>query len=278
MSKGSSARSWLHELDRLLRGDATRPDALSGGAVSLPVGGLTVVGVVLGAVAGACMGSFAVTHEGGTGPVQILASAIKVPLLFLLTLVVTFPSLYVFNALVGSRLTFGSLLRLLVAAMAVMLTVLASLGPIVAFFSVVTESYAFVLLLNVAAFSVAGTLGLNFLLQTLHRLSLAIGLSESPTRPMAAAVGPEASSQGSDPDPMIRNPPGALDAYRRPPDRHVRLVFRCWVVLFGLVGAQMAWVLRPFVGNPHQPFTWLRPRQSNFFEAVLQSIGQLLGS
>jgi hypothetical protein len=40
----------------------------------------------------------------------------KVPLLFGLTLLVTFPSLYVFNALVGSQLTLSSVLRLIVAA------------------------------------------------------------------------------------------------------------------------------------------------------------------
>ena len=44
---------------------------------------------------------------------------LKVPALFLLTLIVTMPSLYVFNALVGSRLTFLSVLRLLVASLAV---------------------------------------------------------------------------------------------------------------------------------------------------------------
>ena len=38
---------------------------------------------------------------------QVLASMVKVPLLFYLTLLVTLPSLYVFNALVGSRLRAG---------------------------------------------------------------------------------------------------------------------------------------------------------------------------
>ena len=43
---------------------------------------------------------------------------------------------------------------------------------------------------------------------------------------------------------------------------------RYWVVLFGLVGAQMGWVLRPFIGKPGLPFVWFRGRESNFFEAV----------
>ena len=100
-------------------------------------------------------------------------SAAKVPMLFFLTLIVTFPSLYVFNALVGSRLSFRTVLRLLVAALGVMLAVLASFGTIVVFFSLCTTSYPFMVLLNVAMFAVAGLLGMGFLLQTLHRLSLA---------------------------------------------------------------------------------------------------------
>ena len=60
-----------------------------------------------------------------------------------------------------------------------MATVLASLGPIVAFFSLSTTSYPFMLLFNVAVFSVSGVLGLTFLLQTLQherrRSSTALG-------------------------------------------------------------------------------------------------------
>lgn len=268
MPKDGGVSRWFAELDRLLRGEATRPSALQRGGVEVPVGGLTVVGTLLGGVAGACMGSYAVSHAGGTGPVQILASAVKIPVLFALTLVVTFPSLYVFNALVGSRLSVGSLLRLLTAAIAVMLTVLASLGPIVAFFSVVTESYSFVILMNVAAFTVSGVLGLGFLLQTLHRLSLALDARRLPS------PSPPPTPEPMPPSPA--EPGGALERVERAPDRQVRFVFRCWIALFGLVGAQMAWVLRPFIGNPDQPFTLFRERQSNFFEAVLGALGDLL--
>src|SRR5262249_57268077 len=124
-------------------------------------------------VYGLCMGMVAVCGEKGPAPMQVLASMIKVPLLFYLTLLVTLPSLYVFNALVGSRLSLGGVLRLLIASVGVNVTVLASLGPIVAFFSVCTTSYPFMLIFNVVVFAVAGLFGLRFLLQTLHRLSVA---------------------------------------------------------------------------------------------------------
>ena len=54
--------------------------------------------------------------------------------------------------------------------------------------------------------------------------------------------------------------------------KRVRTVFGWWMVIFALVGAQMSWVLRPFIGAPGKPFTWFRPRGSNFFESVLHTI------
>src|SRR5688572_18438566 len=168
---------WLKHLDRLLRGDATRPEELREGQINIDASGMAVMIVLLGMIYGLCMGSYSLLKEmpdnfdPNTRYMQLLATTVKVPALFYLTLLVTFPSLYVFNALVGSRLTITSVLRLLVASLAVNLAVLASLGPIVMFFSVSTKSYAFVLLLNVVTFGVAGLLGLIFLRQTLNRLT-----------------------------------------------------------------------------------------------------------
>ena len=51
-----------------------------------------------------------------------------------------------------------------------------------------------------------------------------------------------------------------------------RRVFLIWVLVFGLVGAQSGWILRPFVGSPDVPFTWFRPKQGSFFEGVGASL------
>jgi hypothetical protein len=71
----------------------------------------------------------------------------------------------------------------------------------------------------------------------------------------------------------------SIGVFDRPDERtlgkNVKLVFGCWVVLFALVGAQMSWVLRPFIGDPALPFTLFRSRQSNFFEDVLGALGAL---
>ena len=39
--------------------------------------------------------------------------------------------------------------------------------------------------------------------------------------------------------------------------RH-RLLLRTWIVIYAFVGVQMAWVLRPFVGDPNQPTRFFR--------------------
>ena len=256
----------LRDLDRILRGEATRLPALRAGQVEFDVRGLLLVLLGLGALTGFCMGWFAVFNRDTPEFRQLLAAMLKVPALFFLTLLVTFPSLYVFNALVGSRLTAVGLLRLLLAALGVTLALLASFGPIIAFFSLTTKSYPFMVLLNVLLFAIAGGLGLVFLLQTLHRLTLAA--------PVAVEVLPVALEEGSPPAPL--DPAGALEGT---PGiglgRNVTLVFRCWVLAFALVGAQMSWVLRPFIGAPDVEFKWFRPRESHFFESIWHTLQNL---
>jgi hypothetical protein len=278
-------RHWIRALDRVLKGEATRPDALRAGSIDIPLAGLSVVLLLLGVFYGLCMGVFAIVSRWGTaraamGWEQAAASAVKVPLLFFLTLLVTLPSLYVFNALVGSRLTLGAVVRLLVSALAVMLALQASFGTIVVFFSVSTTSYAFMVLLNVVLFAVSGFLGLGFLLQTLHRLSRVQAIAE----PEPATLEPYPAPAGVPMPPLPDQPlvpsgpavPGALDRVRgQAPDQSVKMVFRIWVVVFALVGAQMGWVLRPFIGHPNANFTFFRERKENFFQAVATKVQEL---
>lgn len=275
---------WVRSLDRVLKGEATNPAALRAGTVDVQAGGLTALLVVLGALYGACMGAFALVSRWGTptvtgGWVQMGYSAAKVPMLFFLTLLITFPSLYVFNALVGCRLAFAAVVRLLVAALGVTLAVLASFGTIVVFFSLCTTSYPFMVLLNVVMFAVAGLLGMNFLLQTLHRLAIArSGVAEAQAPAAGSdptALPPQTPEVYPPPLPPAVNP-GALDRTAgQTVGGGVRAVFAIWVLVFGLIGAQMGWVLRPFIGAPNAPVTFFRPREGNFFEAVANKISDL---
>lgn len=306
---------WLKHLDRVIRGEAMKPSALRSGEIEQPVAGLVVIGAILGALYGLCMGSYAIFQKADAPLLQIIATTVKVPVLFFLTLAVTFPSLYVFNALVGSRLSLLSVVRLLVISLTVMLTVLASLGPIVAFFSASTTSYPFMLLLNVVFFAIAGFLGLRCVLITLNRLSIAIAQSDAaetvlpasnntadphqiPTMQASSQVTPQATAQpqvtsqpqvpplfvaqgaapgvgyGAPQRPAPAQSPRPLSSVEKAA-LEVKAVFQIWIIVFGVVGAQMAWVLRPFLGSPHHVFTWFRPRSSNFFEAIINAIQHL---
>jgi hypothetical protein len=286
----------LREVDELLRGDRTTPQLLAEQGLNIRARRMVFVVIAMGMIYGLCMGSFSLLKTvppelAGSSDryMQVAASVVKTPALFFLTLLVTLPSLYVFNALVGSRLRPLGMFRLLFASLAVNTTVLASLGPIVAFFSVSTSSHAFIVLLNVAVFAVAGTLGLMFLLQTMHRMTggdprIKQRMKWPVPAPMTAEASTgEATEDGSE-DVVLT--PVAATQLREPsaidmPEgevfaQHTQTVFRCWVVLFALVGAQMGWVMRPFIGTPELPFSWFRERDSNFFAAVLGALRKVL--
>ena len=161
--------SWLLAVDQILRGQVTQPGRSIPSDIRFPIVGVSVVVVLMAMVYGFCMGVFSLIHGAETSEysralMQTFASMIKVPMLYVLTLVVTFPSLYVFNALIGSRLRMLPVFKLLVASLAVNLAVLVSMGPILAFFSACTPNYPFIVLLNVLVFTIAGSLGLLFLL------------------------------------------------------------------------------------------------------------------
>jgi hypothetical protein len=48
------------------------------------------------------------------------------------------------------------------------------------------------------------------------------------------------------------------------------------VVLFAFVGIQMAWNLRPFLGDRNRPFRLIGHYQGNFYEAVIYAMKQLV--
>jgi hypothetical protein len=251
---------WFKYLDRVLRGEATHPTALKRGEIDQPTGGLAVIVFLFAMGYGLCMGSFSLFRGGNQATFAMTATMFKVPALFFLTVLVTFPSLYVFNALMGSRLSLLSLFRLLIISLAVMVTVLVSLGPVVAFFSASTPNYHFMLLFNVAVCGICGIIGMRYMLVTLHRLNVVEPEMELP-EPL-----PNTSNVGALDKPKVRSIPNEVMA-----------MFRIWILLFGIVGGQMAWILRPFLGTPERVYTLFRGRESSFFEAVIHAIQHLFG-
>ena len=294
----NSLMSWLFAVDRILRGESIPLITGEDRDIKFPVVGVSMVVIAMAVTYGFCMGVFSLIHgaessEYSRALLQTFASMTKVPLLYCLTLLITFPSLYVFNALVGSRLKVTPVFKLLVASLAVNLAVLVSLGPILAFFSASTPNYSFIVLLNVGIFAIAGTLGLMFLIQALNRLaaSTAQQINQSVTgqvKPKSKPIKPAPRQNPATANDLLidyGDESKPVDAALTPSaiespanlqlGLHVKRVFACWVMVFGLVGAQMGWVLRPFIGSPDLQFQFFRARESNFFEAVLRSLWNL---
>jgi hypothetical protein len=128
--------------------------------------------VIYGAVMGATnllQGSPAMTM--GQKLLMILVTGIKVPVLYLLTLLIVFPPVYVLNAFVGARLEFRQMLTLLLSSVAITVTVLSSMATVAFFFALTSRSYDFIKLLHVLFFVYAGLAGLAYLAKTVKSIS-----------------------------------------------------------------------------------------------------------
>lgn len=198
----------------------------------------TGVFLVLTFAYGLIMGSQSLIRGSAEGWKYALAAGVKLPFLFLLTLAICLPLLYVLNVLIGPRAKFSAILGVLMASIAVTSIVLGACAPIVLFFMLSTPSYPFVKLLNVAVFALAGAYGVWFLSRSLGQLV------------QASSEGGEAAAASG-----------------------VRTIINWWLITYGIVGTQMAWILRPFLGNPGQPFSFFRALESNFYVDVLKTIG-----
>ncbi|MGB3204315.1 MAG: hypothetical protein WBB28_04940 [Crinalium sp.] len=178
------------------------------------------------AVYGAIIGAF---HS----PLQILSSAIKLPALYLITLLVCLPTLYIFNVLFGSKHTLAQHFTFLLTAVSVISLLLCGFAPVTLFFLITVNDYHFFLLLNVAIFALTGVLGVSFLYQVMK---------------------PVAADYDTDQGVKVRTN-----------------ILRFWLVLYGFVGSQLGWTLRPFFGSPGA-FELFRPREGSFLSAVLNSL------
>jgi hypothetical protein len=232
-SRGSRLHSLFAVVDDALRGCHATDEMLARGEVPVPTWRLLGLGVLFGAIYGGCVATYGVHAGIGAAWTQVLAAAAKLPLVFLLTVVVVLPSLCVFGALLRLPIRVTALVRLLLLTLFVQLAVLASLGPVFAFFAASTRSYDFLLLLNVAIAVAGGWIGLQGLFRSVQV--------------------------------MLRGKDAArLAAGRR--------LFLFWSLLFALVGAQMAWLLGPFL-TP-EPVAGVG-ETSSFFDAVWSSLRRL---
>ena len=182
------------------------------------------------ALYGAIIGS---SHGG----LQILSSALKLPALYLLTLLICLPTLYFFDVIFGSKSSFNQYVTLLFASMSMISVMLFGFAPVTLFFRLSMNDYEFFLLLNIIVLGLTGFIGIKFF----HKA-------------MKSLINQEAE--------LSKN-------------RHK--LIRAWLLLYGFVGSQLGWTLRPFFGTHGQPFALFREIESNFYVEVLRLISNFLG-
>jgi len=147
------------------------------------------------------------------------------------------------------------------------------------FFTLSTDSYSFMVLLSVTFFLVSGCVGLGFLSRALDR----VFFSEEEDREAAQESAAKAAA-AADPVAAARSAARPFDEkgsfQRKSPAASVRPgrnIMRVWVVIYAVVGAQMAWIMRPFIGAPGIEFSFFRERGGNFLKALLETLASLLG-
>ncbi|MDB6018314.1 MAG: hypothetical protein JWR19_2803 [Pedosphaera sp.] len=175
-------------------------------------------------------------------PLQGLFTAIKFPLIILLTTLGNGLLNGMLAPLLGLNLSFRQSLQAILMSFTIAAAILASFSPLVFFLiwnappmaSRSANTYDFILLTHVAVIAFAGIAANLRLAQLLRRLS------------GSTAVG--------------------------------RRVLIAWLAGNLFLGSQLSWILRPFIGSPGLPVEFLRKDAlaGNFFESVFQTLKHLL--
>ena len=224
-------------VERILRsrtdhfGETHRKETLPG-----MIGKLLVVTVSGFAVTGFVMGL------SGHSVLQALASALKLPLLFVASGLICLPTLYQFSVLFGSRLRFWQTWALILTAQTVSAALALGFAPIILLFWISGVDSTFLVALNAAALGVSAAVGLIFCVQGILYV------------------------QEADPPPRV-----AFFAWVGMFFRGTlrSLVLTAWLFVYGLVGAQMSWALRPFFGVPLHG--------TGFLDSVYRLVTRLVG-
>lgn len=210
-------------------GNAICDDVVENIAIRPKITRLITIIITACAIYGATMG---IRHS----LLQAIVAAIKVPILFFVTLLICLPALHFIGLLLGSRIHFWHSLTILLMGIATTAILLASLAPISVFFLLSGSRYEFLMLMHVAIFAFCGGAGLVTIRRNFHYIRTR-DLDEEQTS-----------------------------------SNNLLLI---WMSLYMFVGTQMAYILAPFVGRSSQ-FMLFHIPQDNFYTYLLNLITEIL--
>jgi hypothetical protein len=168
------------------------------------------------------------------GWAQALSSFVKLPLLFLATLAICLPTLYLFNLVFGARLSVLQAVTLIMVTITVLAVLTLAFAPISLFFLITAKSYSLFKLLNVAILTLTALIGLRFLtagMTAFNNHQIAEGAARRRRTPpssrhLSPPVPPPRPTPARRRRPRPRRPTAARRSRRRPEARASSTVTR----------------------------------------------------
>ena len=167
---------------------------------------------------------------------QAVVAGVKVSLLFSLVLLLCFPAFFIIQFILGSKLKLHQMISIVLSGFILTTSIMMSFTPIVIFFVLTGSNYYFLQLLHISIFLLSGFFGMKIIVD-----ALMFSCEKKNIYPRTGVV-----------------------------------VFRFWVIIMVFVGIQLAWNLRPFLGDRGEPFVISREYEGNFYTALIYSCRQLL--
>lgn len=169
---------------------------------------------------------------------QSFVAGVKVIALFLFTIIICFPSFFIIQQVLGSKMSVRQMIIIVLSGMVLMSTILISFSPIVIFFQLTGGNYHFLQLLHVAVFVFSGIFGLRLMVEALK-----FACEKKTIYPQIGVT-----------------------------------VFKIWIIILAFVGIQLSWNLRPFMCEKNEDFKLFRKYEGNFYTAIIYSVQQLVSN
>jgi hypothetical protein len=192
---------------------------------------LIVLFILLTFIYGIIMGCY-------SGFLQALTAGIKVPILFILSLLICYPAFFLLQFILGSKMQLSHMTVIILSGFVLTAAIMVSFAPIVVLFVLTGGNYYFLQLLHIAIFVVAGIFGMKTVLDALK-----YSCEQKNVYPRTGVE-----------------------------------VFRFWVIILAFVGIQLAWNMQPFLAEKTAGYTLFKKYKGNFYTAVIYSIQQLMSS
>lgn len=167
---------------------------------------------------------------------QSVVAGLKVIFLFLCSIIICFPSFFVIQQVLGSKMTLRQMVIIVLSGFVLTAVIALSFSPIVVLFQLTGGNYHFLQLLHVAIFIFSGIFGMKLMIEALK-----FACEKKEIYPQIGVA-----------------------------------VFRIWIIILAFVGIQLAWNLRPFLCNKNEEFKLFRKYEGNFYTAIVYSIKQLV--